>query len=109
MKNIRRQQGELIDQTKGSIKKLDDKNYVIDCQSGNDSYNIQLTSLGFVCSCPDSKYRGVKCKHIHAIEFSIVAAYHYRQAAESNVYMLMLPLTLLNDSQLCEAITSLKL
>ncbi|MFL6399444.1 MAG: hypothetical protein ACJ72J_07680 [Nitrososphaeraceae archaeon] len=39
-------------------------------QSGNGAYNIQLTELGFVCSCADHEYRGVKCKHIHAIEFS---------------------------------------
>ncbi|MFL6382148.1 MAG: SWIM zinc finger family protein [Nitrososphaeraceae archaeon] len=26
--------------------------------------------MGFVCSCPDYVYRGTKCKHIHAVEFS---------------------------------------
>lgn len=66
----RKQQGELIAQAKGSIKRIDDKNYVVTSQSGNGSYNIQLTELGFVCSCPDHTYRGVKCKHIHAVEFS---------------------------------------
>jgi hypothetical protein len=65
-----RQQGELISQIKGSIKRLDDKNYVVNTQLGNSSYNVQLTELGFVCSCADHLYRGVKCKHIHAIEFS---------------------------------------
>jgi putative transposase len=29
-----------------------------------------LTALGFICSCPDHLYRGVKCKHIHGVEFS---------------------------------------
>src|SRR5215212_2037856 len=65
----RLQQGELIAQ-KGSIKRFDDRNYVVSSQSGSGSYNIQLTDLGFVCSCADHLYRGVKCKHIHAVEFS---------------------------------------
>jgi len=68
MKSARRQQGELIDQTKGSIKKLDESNYVVNSQSGKGSYNVQLTESGFVCSCADHVYRGIKCKHIHAIE-----------------------------------------
>jgi putative transposase len=66
----RQQQGELISQAKGSIKRLDDKYYVVTSQTGNGSYNVQLSELGFVCSCPDHLYRGVKCKHIHAVEFS---------------------------------------
>ena len=48
----RKQQGELIAQTKGSIKILDNRNYVVNSQSGDGSYNnIQLTKLGFICSC----------------------------------------------------------
>jgi transposase-like protein len=66
----RKQQGQLIAQTKGSVKRIDSINYIVGSQSGNGSYNIQLTKLGFVCSCPDHIYRGVKCKHIHAVEFS---------------------------------------
>jgi hypothetical protein len=49
--NVRREQGELIAQTKGSIKILDDRNYVVNSQSGNGFYNVQLTESGFVCSC----------------------------------------------------------
>jgi hypothetical protein len=64
----RQQEGELKALAKGSIKILDDGNYIVNSQSGNGSYNVQLTTLGFVCSCPDHIYRGVKCKHIHAIE-----------------------------------------
>jgi putative transposase len=29
-----------------------------------------LTDLGWICVCPDHKYRGVKCKHIFAVEIS---------------------------------------
>jgi putative transposase len=65
----RKEQGELIAQAKGSVKRLD-KYYVVTSQTGNGSYNVELTELGFICSCPDHLYRGVKCKHIHAVEFS---------------------------------------
>ena len=63
----RKRQGELIAKAKGSIKRLDDRNYVVNSQSGNGFYNIQLTQSGITCSCPDYVYRGIKCKHIHAI------------------------------------------
>jgi hypothetical protein len=64
----RKQQGELIAQTKGSIKRLDDRNYREFSVGGDGSYNVQLAELGFVCSCADHLYRGVKCKHIHAVD-----------------------------------------
>lgn len=40
--SIRRQQSELIAQTNGSVKKLDDRNYIVSSQSSNGSYNVQL-------------------------------------------------------------------
>jgi hypothetical protein len=52
----RKRQGELIAKAKGSIKRLDDRNYVVNSQSGNGYY------------CSDHVYRGVKCKHIHDID-----------------------------------------
>ena len=66
----RQQQGQLIAEAKGLVKRVDDKNYVVTSQSGNGSYNVQVNELGFVCSCPDHLYRGVKCKNIHAVEIS---------------------------------------
>jgi len=66
----RQQQGQLIAQIKGSIERLDDRHYIVNSQSSNGFYHIQLNELGWVCSCPDHMYRGVKCKHIYAVEFS---------------------------------------
>ena len=43
----------------------------IKSQSSNNIYEINSTELGFVCSCPDHKFRGVKCKHIYCVEFSL--------------------------------------
>jgi hypothetical protein len=66
----RQQQGEILAQINGSVKRINDKSYVVNSQSGNGSYIIHLTELGWVCSCPDHLYRGIKCKHIYAVELS---------------------------------------
>jgi putative transposase len=39
-------------------------------QNGNRDYDVCSTDLGWVCSCPDHKFRGVKCKHIFGVEIS---------------------------------------
>ncbi len=64
----RKQQGELIAQAQGSIERLDDKTYLVTSQSRNTRYRVRLIESDLVCSCPDYNYRGVKCKHIHAID-----------------------------------------
>jgi hypothetical protein len=60
----------VIAKAKGSIDRLDDGNYVVNSRSGNGSYKVQLSELCFMCSCPDSIYRGAECKHIHAVELA---------------------------------------
>ena len=67
----REEQGRIIAKMNGSIKRINDTSYVVNSQSGNTStYNVNTTKLGWVCSCPDHLYRGVKCKHIYAVEIS---------------------------------------
>ena len=66
----RQQQGFLIAETTGSIKRINEKSYVVKSQNGNGDYEVCSTDLGWVCSCPDHKFRGVKCKHIFAVEIS---------------------------------------
>jgi transposase-like protein len=66
----RQQQGQILAQINGSVKRINDKSYVVNSQSGNGSYVIHLIELGWNCSCPDHTFRGVKCKHIFAVEFS---------------------------------------
>ena len=55
---------------KNAVKRINDVTYIVNSQSGSSSYTINLNKIGFICSCPDHQYRGVKCKHIHAVEFS---------------------------------------
>jgi len=66
----RKEQGKVIAQMNGSIQRISERSYIINSQSGNGSYNISATELGWNCSCPDHIYRGIKCKHIHAVEIS---------------------------------------
>jgi transposase-like protein len=66
----RKQQGYLITQMNGSIKRLSETGYTVRSQSGNGTYEINSTNLGWKCSCADHTYRGVKCKHIFAVEIS---------------------------------------
>ena len=39
-------------------------------QSSNQVYEIVSTEQGWTCACPDHFFRGVGCKHIHAVEIS---------------------------------------
>ncbi len=66
----REEQGQIISQVKDAIKRIDEFTYVVKSQSSNGLYNIHSTELGWKCDCPDHVHRGVKCKHIFAVEFS---------------------------------------
>lgn len=65
----REEQGQLIAKVSGAIKRIN-RGYKVLSQSGNGSYVVVSTPLGWVCACPDHKFRGVKCKHIFAVEIS---------------------------------------
>jgi putative transposase len=66
----RLEQVQLIAQIKDEIKRIDEFTYVVKSQSNDGSYNIHSTELGWKCDCPDHTHRGVKCKHIYAVEVS---------------------------------------
>ena len=53
------------------VKRIDDLNYEVLSQSGNGNYLVSKTEDGWICECPDHRFRRVKCKHIFAVEFSI--------------------------------------
>jgi putative transposase len=66
----REQQGFFIAKIEGAIRRINELKYVVKSQNGNGGYDVCSTDLGWVCSCPDHKFRGVKCKHIFAVEIS---------------------------------------
>ena len=72
--NIRQEKGQLIAQIK------DD----------GGSYNVHSTELGWKCDCLEDLHRGVKCKHIFAVEFSFA----FREKVREEIHIQ--PITSLN-------------
>jgi len=70
LKTTREERGKAIAESFGNMRRIDDKHYEVKAQSQDGFYSVGLTEIGWICSCPDHKTRGVKCKHIHAVEFS---------------------------------------
>ena len=75
LKTTREERGRLIAGHIGNIRRIDDAHYEVKGQSIDGFYKVDHTEIGWVCSCPDHKSRGVKCKHIWAVEIS----YHLRE------------------------------
>jgi putative transposase len=68
----REQRGHTLAQTQNHVWRIDAYSYRVKSQSGNgEYYDVIAGELGWLCSCPDHMFRGVKCKHIFAVEFSL--------------------------------------
>lgn len=68
----RQEQGRLIATTNGSVTRVDEHEYKVRSASTDEIYQVISTELGWICSCADHMFRGVKCKHVYAVEFSNV-------------------------------------
>jgi transposase-like protein len=62
--------GQQIAHVEGAIRRFRDDVYYIKSQSGHGEYTVFHVPMGWRCSCPDAKYRFVKCKHQWAVELS---------------------------------------
>lgn len=62
-----------------AVRRINKYLYRVKSQSVNGKYHVNLTKIGFSCTYPDYLHRGVKCKHIHAVEIS----YALRQEVEN--------------------------
>ncbi len=68
----RQERGEAIAKAKESqITRIDEYTYKVLSQSGNGEYAVCFSEDEWRCECPDHRFRGVKCKHIWAVEFSL--------------------------------------
>ena len=67
----RMERGQIIASHQGQITQVDDCLYIVKSQSGNGEYTVNMINGEFSCTCPDNTYRQVRCKHIHAVEFSL--------------------------------------
>lgn len=62
--DIRKAKGDKIAHKKDAVKRLNETRYRVRSQSGNGMYYVDKTEIGWMCTCPDHKFRGMKCKHI---------------------------------------------
>ena len=53
------------------IRRLNPSTYRVKSQSGNGWYLVFKDGSEWKCECPDHRFRGVACKHIHAVKFSL--------------------------------------
>ena len=68
--DLREARGREICEKKTMIRRVNAFKYEVKSQAGNGLYEVVANNYGWNCSCPDYKYRAVKCKHIFAVEFS---------------------------------------
>lgn len=97
----REERGQIIATAKRAIKRINKSSYFVKSQTGNGKYDLKATKLGWVCSCPDQKFRGVKCKHIFAVEIS----YAIRKEVEVTRIE---PLVNVNECIYCKSVTIVK-
>ena len=69
--NPRQDRGIKIAQKDGQIKRLDENTYKVKSQNYQKIYDVISTESGWICTCPDYRFRKICCKHVHAVEFSI--------------------------------------
>jgi transposase-like protein len=68
--DAREQRGRLICDLRTEVRRVDENEYAVKSQSGNGEYQVRALESGWTCSCPDSAFRGQKCKHIWSVEYS---------------------------------------
>jgi transposase-like protein len=72
LENSRELKGlEIAKGKENQISRIDATTYRVLSQSGNGEYAVCLSEDEWRCECPDQRFRGVKCKHIWAVEFSL--------------------------------------
>jgi transposase-like protein len=80
---LRKERGNKIAHTEGCIKNIKGKYWKVKSQSGDGHYIVENTDIGWQCNCPDHKFRGMKCKHIYAVEVST----HIREQAKPRMIL----------------------
>jgi transposase-like protein len=73
--------GQSIAQNFGWVRRVDETTYMVHSQRLDREYSVNQTETGWICDCPDSSFRLVKCKHVWAVEIS----WTLRQRVEQSV------------------------
>jgi putative transposase len=75
----RQMRGQVIAKARRGIKRINKVTYRVKSQTNGKYYHIKATNIGWKCDCPDHVFRGVKCKHIFAVEISYAIRETVRQ------------------------------
>ncbi|MDV3277465.1 MAG: DDE-type integrase/transposase/recombinase [Nitrososphaerales archaeon] len=70
--DFREMKGEEIARQFGWVRRLDEFAYKVHSQRLAKEYDVMQTEMGWACSCPDHQFRGMKCKHVRAVELSFI-------------------------------------
>ena len=81
--NPRWERGQQIAATHDQVLRVVDGFYRVKSQSNDRYYDVNNTSIGWKCTCPDHTFRGAKCKHIWAVAISL----GLREQAKKNVIL----------------------
>src|SRR5208282_1187370 len=68
--NEREMRGQSIAQNFGWVRRVDETTYMVHSQRLDREYRVEQTETGWLCECPDSQFRGMKCKHVWGVEIS---------------------------------------
>lgn len=68
--NNRETKAQKIIQKENQIKQIDNHTFQVKSQSSEKWYDVISTESGFICSCPDSRFRNTLCKHSISVEIS---------------------------------------
>lgn len=68
--NEREMRGQSIAQNFGWVRRVDETTYMVHSQRLEREYSVMQTETGWICDCPDSTFRFLKCKHVWAVEIS---------------------------------------
>ena len=68
----REERGKAIVDKSNQIIRYDERFYKVASQSGHGMYDVTKRKVGgWLCSCPDFRFRNVLCKHIWAVQISL--------------------------------------
>jgi transposase-like protein len=80
--NAREERGKRIAKLPNQIRRFDEQEYFVLSQSCAEiEYRLISTELGWLCNCPDARFRKVQCKHEFAVRFSL----EVREKVESSI------------------------
>ena len=94
--NQREVRGQQIIYKNNQIARIDETHYLVNSQSRDKQHDVISVESGCVCSCEDTYFRKICCKHIHAVEISL----KIRKAVKKSV---VLDRVVVSSCQFCKS------